>query len=57
MKFKVGDKVRVKKDLIVDEKYGVITFREIMRRDDVCEIVQADRSDDTYQFEHYGYWI
>ncbi len=33
MKFKVGDKVRIRKDLVVDKDYGVINLKHFMEKD------------------------
>ena len=38
MTFKIGDKVRVKKDLIVGKKYGELTFFEGMQCDEEDKI-------------------
>ena len=51
MKYKVGDKVKVKEDLEIGETYGGLTFSVQMReyRGQIVTIKTAD--DDSYQIE------
>lgn len=56
MQFNVGDKVRVRKDLIVGKMYGGLEFIENMQRDDVCEIFFVDTDEDICMIEPYGYF-
>lgn len=52
MKYKVGDKVRVRKDLVVDESYGDLTFMDSMEqhKGQVVTIESVD-SDGDYTLE------
>ena len=51
MKYKVGDKVKVREDLEIGETYGGLTFSVQMReyRGQIVTIKTAD--DDSYQIE------
>lgn len=55
MKFKIGDKVRVRQDLVVDEEYGGVSFHEGMIRNGVYTIVSTIR-ESFYRFESFGYY-
>ena len=58
-KFKVGDKVRVRKDLEVDTMYGNITLTDEMEqyRGKEVEIVITDHRDSTYRVANCYYWF
>ena len=56
MKYKVGDKVRVRKDLIPGNKYGNVLYVNSMDKfkDEECTITNMD--DTAYQINNCGYW-
>ena len=56
MKYKVGDKVRVRKDLIPGNKYGNVLYVSNMDKfkDEECTITNMD--DTAYQINNCGYW-
>ena len=56
MKYKVGDKVRVRKDLIPGNKYGNVLYVSSMDKfkDEECTITNMD--DTAYQINNCGYW-
>lgn len=56
MKYKVGDKVRVRKDLIPGNKYGNALYVSNMDKfkDEECTITNMD--DIAYQINNCGYW-
>lgn len=54
-KFKIGDKVRVRKDLEVNKDYNGLTLSDAMYQyHDIMTIESAD--DDNYLCEEIGYW-
>lgn len=54
-KFKIGDEVRVRKDLEVNKDYNGLTLSDAMYRcHDIMTIKSAD--DDNYLCEENGYW-
>lgn len=54
MKYKVGDKVRIRKNLIIDERYNDLTFVPAMAqyKGKVATITKIK-----FEFEDYGYGI
>lgn len=56
MEYKIGDKVRVKKDLIPGNKYGNVLYVSSMDKfkDEECTIINMD--DIAYQINNCGYW-
>lgn len=56
MKYKIGDKVRVRKDLIPGNKYGKVLYVSNMDKfkDEECTITNMD--DIAYQINNGGYW-
>lgn len=58
MKFKVGDRVRVRKDLEVGREYGGYTFTEEMGnvRGRIVTIKSVDCIDNDYTIEETDYW-
>lgn len=57
-KFKVGDKVRVKKDLVVDHMYGCEHFVSNMccMLGETVTIEQVDPISCQYRIKEHGYW-
>ena len=56
MKYKVGDKVRVKKDLVPENEYGGLWYVEHMDKfkDKECVITNMDSI--SYQIDNFGFW-
>ena len=56
MEYKIGDKVRVRKDLIPGNKYGNVLYVSSMDKfkDEECTITNMD--DTAYQINNCGYW-
>ena len=56
MEYKIGDKVRVRKDLIPGNKYGNVLYVSSMGKfkDEECTITNMD--DTAYQINNCGYW-
>ena len=56
MKYKVGDKVRVKKDLVPGNKYGDVTYVSNMDKfkNEECVITSTDNK--AYCINGLGYW-
>ena len=56
MEYKIGDKVRVRKDLIPGNKYGNVLYVSNMDKfkDEECTITNMD--DTAYQINNCGYW-
>ena len=56
MEYKIGDKVRVRKDLIPGNKYGNVLYVNSMDKfkDEECTITNMD--DIAYQINNCGYW-
>ena len=56
MEYKIGDKVRVRKDLIPGNKYGNVLYVNSMDKfkDEECTITNMD--DTAYQINNCGYW-
>ena len=56
MKYKVGDKVRVRKDLEVDKKYGDVLYSLDMDEFKGEKCVITEIWDQSYQINDFGYW-
>jgi hypothetical protein len=56
MKFKVGDKVRVRRDLVSGKRYGNLLFQSGMDKPEEQNITFIDDRDRTYVTDE-GYWI
>ena len=56
MKYKVGDKVRVRKDLVPDSEYGGVCYVEYMDefKDKECVITNMD--DTSYRINNSEFW-
>ena len=56
MKYKVGDKVRVRKDLVVNNEYNGVTYINSMDefKDEKCVITNIRNQ--YYQINNFGYW-
>ena len=46
--FKVGDSVRVKKDLVIGRTYGIVTFMEFLRHNNVMRIERITPNGEYY---------
>ena len=57
MKYKVGDKVRVKKDLEVGNFYGNTYYASSMGKFKAMECVVTKISDGLYDINNSGYWF
>ena len=56
MKYKVGDKVRVRKDLVVDNYYGGVCYVEYMDGFKGKECVITDMDGISYQMDNFNFW-
>ena len=56
MKYKVGDKVRVRKDLVVNNFYGNNYYISSMDKFKGEECVITEIWDQSYQINNFGYW-
>ena len=56
MKYKVGDKVRVRKDLVLGDYYGGICYTDGMNEFKGKECVITDIDTISYQINDYGFW-
>ena len=56
MKYKVGDKVRVRKDLVPNSEYGGVCYVEVMDKFKGEKCVITDIWDQSYQIDNFGYW-
>jgi len=56
MKFKVGDRVRVRRDLVPGKRYGNILFQSGMDKPEEQNIIFIDDRDRTYVTDE-GYWM
>ena len=56
MKYKVGDKVRVRKDLVAGNKYGEVYYVEPMDKFKDKECVITNMDDTSYQINNFSYW-
>ena len=56
MKYKVGDKVRVRKDLVVNNEYNGVVYISSMDefKDEKCVITNIRNQ--CYQINNFGYW-
>ena len=56
MKYKVGDKVRVRKDLVPGNFYGKDYYISSMDKFKDKECIITDIWDQSYQINNFGYW-
>ena len=56
MKYKVGDKVRVRKDLFPGNKYGDVTYVSNMDKFKNEECVITSTDNEAYCINGLGYW-
>ena len=56
MKYKVGDKVRVRKDLVPGNKYGDVTYVSNMNKFKNEECVITSTDNEVYCINGLGYW-
>ena len=56
MKYKVGDKVRVRKDLEPGNKYGKVLYISSMDKFKGEKCVITEIWDQSYQINNFGYW-
>ena len=56
MKFKVGDRVRVRRDLLPGKRYGNLLFQSGMNKPEEQNITFIDDRDRTYVTDE-GYWM
>ena len=56
MKYKVGDKVRVRKDLVVDNYYGGVCCVDYMDGFKGKECVITDMDGISYQMDNFNFW-
>ena len=57
MKYKVGDKVRVRKDLVPDTYYGGVCYVDYMDGFKGKECIITDMDGISYQMDNSGYWF
>ena len=56
MKYKIGDKVRVRKDLVVDNYYGGVCYVEYMDGFKGKECIITDMDGISYQMDNFNFW-
>ena len=56
MKYKVGDKVRVRKDLVPDNYYGGVCYVDYMDGFKGKECVITDMDGISYQMDNFNFW-
>ena len=56
MKYKIGDKVRVRKDLVPDSEYGGVCYVEYMDKFKDKECVITNMDDTSYQINNSEFW-
>ena len=56
MKYKIGDKVRVRKDLVPDSEYGGVCYVEYMDKFKDKECVITDMDGISYQMDNFNFW-
>ena len=56
MKYKVGDKVRVRKDLVVDSEYGGVCYVDAMDKFKDKECVITNMDDTSYRINNSEFW-
>ena len=56
MKYKVGDKVRVRKDLVPDTYYGGVCYVDYMDGFKGKECVITDMDGISYQMDNFNFW-
>ena len=57
MKYKVGDKVRVRKDLEPGNFYGMTYYASTMNKFKAMECIVTDICDGVYNINNSGYWF
>ena len=56
MKYKIGDKVRVRKDLVPNSEYGGVRYVEFMDKFKDKECVITNMDDTSYQINNSEFW-
>ena len=56
MKYKIGDKVRVRKDLVPNSEYGGVCYVEYMDGFKGKECVITDMDGISYQMDNFNFW-
>ena len=56
MKYKIGDKVRVRKDLVADNYYGGVCYVDYMDGFKGKECVITDMDGISYQMDNFNFW-
>ena len=56
MKYKVGDKVRVRKDLVPNSEYGGVCYVEFMDKFKDKECVITNMDDTSYRINNSEFW-
>ena len=56
MKYKIGDKVRVRKDLVVDNYYGGVCYVDYMDGFKGKECIITDMDGISYQMDNFNFW-
>ena len=56
MKYKIGDKVRVRKDLVPDSEYGGVCYVEFMDKFKDKECVITNMDDTSYRINNSEFW-
>ena len=56
MKYKIGDKVRIRKDLVADNYYGGVCYVDYMDGFKGKECVITDMDGISYQMDNFNFW-